>query len=252
MGHDVGLKINRNQTQRNFANVQIRVLAHARAHSRASSLTSYLGNANTVLCYALCVATVLWFTEKDNRPARSLWRHYPVRLESIFSTRCGNDCAVLKPGRPAGRPTIHSYNTRCTHEAVEEKDKEAAATPRRGKNEGKAKRKERKEDACITFDLVSAQACARKGTTFSRSAVIIQPTIDLFRKSGEIRAIIENAHSHATEKRRRWRRRSKRNGAERSEGKERKSERKETTTQRSRERATGSGERKRKSGKRKE
>ncbi|KYM82466.1 hypothetical protein ALC53_06956, partial [Atta colombica] len=190
---------------------------------------------------------------------------------------------------------------------------------------------------CITFDLVNAQACARKDTTFySRSAVIIQPTIDLFRKSGEIsrirharahdnrspagsgsrekdaaqlveagqgragglsslesrdlssglgrtRAIIENAHSHATEKRRR--RRSKRSGAERAllrrqtgrsrrrpampavkhairqkvcgenerrEGKERKSERKETTTQRSRERATGSEERKRKSGKRKE
>ncbi|TGZ37286.1 Uncharacterized protein DBV15_03253 [Temnothorax longispinosus] len=55
------------------------------------------------LCYAyaLCVAAVLWFTGKDNRPARSLWRHYPVRLESIFSTRCGNDCAVPGPGRPA-------------------------------------------------------------------------------------------------------------------------------------------------------
>lgn len=51
-------------------------------------------------CYAMrYVTAVLWFTEKDNRPARSLWRHYPVRLESIFSTRCGNDCGG--PGRPA-------------------------------------------------------------------------------------------------------------------------------------------------------
>jgi len=96
------------------------MLAHARAHSKASSLTSYLGNANTVLCYALCVATVLWFTEKDNRPARSLWRHYPVRLESIFSTRCGNDCAViLKPGRSAG------------HCAAQQNDVEAVEAYRR-------------------------------------------------------------------------------------------------------------------------
>lgn len=84
---------------------------HARAHSRASSLTSYLGNANTVLCYALCVAAVLWFTGKDNRPARSLWRHYPVRLESIFSTRCGNDCAVPGPGRPAARSAAAPHRT---------------------------------------------------------------------------------------------------------------------------------------------
>ncbi|KYQ58841.1 hypothetical protein ALC60_02154, partial [Trachymyrmex zeteki] len=89
-----------------------RVLAYARAHSRASSLTSYLGNVNTVLCYALCVATVLWFTEKNNRPVRSLWRHYPVRLESIFSTRCGNDYAVLKPGRPADRPLRRTVKRR--------------------------------------------------------------------------------------------------------------------------------------------
>jgi len=34
---------------------------------------------------------------------RSLWRHYPVRLESIFSTRCGNDCAVPEPTGPTGR-----------------------------------------------------------------------------------------------------------------------------------------------------
>ncbi|KYN43402.1 hypothetical protein ALC56_02128, partial [Trachymyrmex septentrionalis] len=99
-----------NNAQRNFANMRTRVPAHA--HSRASSLTSYLGNADTVLCYALCVATVLWFTEKDNRPARSLWRHYPVRLESIFSTRCGNDCAVLKPGRPASRPPRRTVKRR--------------------------------------------------------------------------------------------------------------------------------------------
>lgn len=80
-----------------------RTPAHTRIHTgETSSLTSYLGNANTVLCYAaLYVTAVLWFTEKDNRPSRSLWRHYPVRLESIFSTRCGNDCAG--PGRPAGR-----------------------------------------------------------------------------------------------------------------------------------------------------
>jgi len=48
---------------------------------------------------------------------------------------------------------------------------------------------------CITFDLVNAQACARKDTTFSRSAVIIQPTIDLFRKSDEI-SRIRHARAH--------------------------------------------------------
>lgn len=37
---------------------------------------------------------VLWFARKNNRPSRSLWRHYPVRLESIFSTCCGIDCAA--------------------------------------------------------------------------------------------------------------------------------------------------------------
>ncbi|KYQ58843.1 hypothetical protein ALC60_02156, partial [Trachymyrmex zeteki] len=58
---------------------------------------------------------------------------------------------------------------------------------------------------------------------------------DLSSGLGRTRAIIEDAHSHATEKRRR---RSKRSGL--------------FSTQRSRERATGSGERKRKSGKRKE
>lgn len=57
---------------------------HTRAYVKTSSLTSYLGNANIVLRYVL--PPVLWFTGKDNRPARSLWRHYPVRLESIFST----------------------------------------------------------------------------------------------------------------------------------------------------------------------
>lgn len=87
--------------QKSRERAKTRALERVRAHSRASSLTSYLGNANTALCYALCVAAVLWFTGKDNRPARSLWRHYPVRLESIFSTRCGNDCAVPGPGRPA-------------------------------------------------------------------------------------------------------------------------------------------------------
>jgi len=50
---------------------------------------------------------------------------------------------------------------------------------------------------CITFDLVNAQACARKDTTFSRSAVIIQPTIDLFRKSDEISRIrARHARAH--------------------------------------------------------
>lgn len=48
---------------------------------------------------------VLWFARKSNRPSRSLWRHYPVRLESIFSTCCGNDCAAGRcvPGLFAGR-----------------------------------------------------------------------------------------------------------------------------------------------------
>lgn len=41
---------------------------------------------------------VLWFARKNNRPSRSLWRHYPVRLESIFSTCCGNDCTPLLTG----------------------------------------------------------------------------------------------------------------------------------------------------------
>ncbi|CAL1684603.1 unnamed protein product [Lasius platythorax] len=65
-------------------------------------------------CYAMrYVTAVLWFTEKDNRPSRSLWRHYPVRLESIFSTRCGNDCAG--PGWPAcrqaARPSLQHGKT---------------------------------------------------------------------------------------------------------------------------------------------
>ncbi|KAK1134951.1 hypothetical protein K0M31_007717 [Melipona bicolor] len=47
---------------------------------------------------------VLWFARKNNRPSRSLWRHYPVRLESIFSTCCGNDCTPLLTGVP--RPPL--------------------------------------------------------------------------------------------------------------------------------------------------
>lgn len=44
---------------------------------------------------------ILWFARKNNRPSRSLWRHYPVRLESIFSTCCGNDCAAALTGVPS-------------------------------------------------------------------------------------------------------------------------------------------------------
>lgn len=43
---------------------------------------------------------ILWFAQKNNRPSRSLWRHYPVRLESIFSC-CGNDCAAALTGVPS-------------------------------------------------------------------------------------------------------------------------------------------------------
>lgn len=58
---------------------------------------------------------ILWFARKNNRPSRSLWRHYPVRLESIFSTCCGNDCAAALTGVPslfAGR----QYNVERRHQ----------------------------------------------------------------------------------------------------------------------------------------
>lgn len=56
---------------------------------------------------------ILWFARKNNRPSRSLWRHYPVRLESIFSTCCGNDCRCAdRCTKPLCRPSVQRRTTR--------------------------------------------------------------------------------------------------------------------------------------------